>query len=105
MELRTFDIILKDIVNEASWIGEYEPIQTKNFKKEVDVLSKHASSAIRKRFYFKNGNRKLCKNNYFLWLIFGSFTESVFLLIPSRMKRSFETKNIFKNRGKFSSKV
>jgi hypothetical protein len=53
MRLRIFDIILKDILSEASRTGEYEPAHTKKLEERIDVLNKHASNNIGKRFFFK----------------------------------------------------
>ncbi|CAF3115316.1 unnamed protein product [Rotaria sp. Silwood2] len=53
MKLRIFDIILKDILAEASRTGEYEPAHTKKLEEKIDVLNKHATNTIGKRFFFK----------------------------------------------------
>jgi hypothetical protein len=53
MRLKIFDIILKDILSEASRTGEYEPIHTKKLEEKIDVLNKHASITIGKRFFLK----------------------------------------------------
>ncbi|CAM4874374.1 unnamed protein product [Rotaria socialis] len=53
MRLRIFDIILKDILAEASRTGEYEPTHTKKLEEKIDILNKHAMNTIGKRFFFK----------------------------------------------------
>ena len=53
MRLRIFDIILKDILAEASRTGEYEPLHTKKLEEKINVLNKHATNTIGKRFFFK----------------------------------------------------
>jgi hypothetical protein len=52
MRLKIFDILLNDILAEASRTGEYEPIQTKKLGK-VEILNKHTTDTIGKRFFFK----------------------------------------------------
>ena len=44
---------LKDILSEASRTGEYESMNTKKLEEKPDVLNKHASNTIGKRFLFK----------------------------------------------------
>ncbi|CAF4535003.1 unnamed protein product, partial [Rotaria magnacalcarata] len=53
MRLRIFDIILKDILAEASRTGEYEPVHTKKLEEKLEILNKHSIATIGKRFFFK----------------------------------------------------
>ena len=53
MRLRIFDILLKDILTEASRTGEYEPTYTRRLEEKVEVLNKHSTTTIGKRFFFK----------------------------------------------------
>lgn len=53
MRLRIFDIILKDILSEASRTGEYGPAHNKKLEDKVEILNKHSMSTIGKRFFFK----------------------------------------------------
>ena len=53
MRLRIFDILLKDILAEASRTGEYEPAHTKKLEEKVEILNKHSIATIGKRFFFK----------------------------------------------------
>lgn len=53
MRLRIFDIILKDILAEASCTGEYGAAQTKKLEEKVEILNKHSMVTIGKRFFFK----------------------------------------------------
>ena len=53
MRLRIFDILLKDILAEASCTREYEPVHTRKLEEKLEVLNKHSMSAIGKRFFFK----------------------------------------------------
>ncbi|CAF4475372.1 unnamed protein product [Rotaria sp. Silwood2] len=47
------DGTLMDILAEASRTGEYEPAHTKKLEEKIDVLNKHATNTIGKRFFFK----------------------------------------------------
>ncbi|CAF2107655.1 unnamed protein product [Rotaria magnacalcarata] len=53
MRLRIFDILLKDILAEASRTGEYEPAHTRKLEEKLDILNKHSIATIGKRFFFK----------------------------------------------------
>ncbi|CAF2891906.1 unnamed protein product [Rotaria sp. Silwood2] len=53
MRLRIFDILLKDILAEASRTGEYEPAHTRKLEEKVEILNQHSISNIGKRFSFK----------------------------------------------------
>ncbi|CAF2994797.1 unnamed protein product [Rotaria sp. Silwood2] len=53
MRLRIFDILLKDILSEASKTNEYEPNHSKKLEAKFALLNKHAVQQIGNRFFFK----------------------------------------------------
>ena len=79
MRLRIFDILLKDILAEASRTGEYEPAHSRKLEEKIDVLNQHASSTIGKRFFFKAETENNIKTIVSCGRFSGHLQESFFI--------------------------
>lgn len=89
MRLRIFDILLKDILAEASRTGEYEPMHTRKLEERVNVLNQHASKTIGKRFSSRSKPKTTSKRSFPVVVSRVIYTNS-YLILRFRTKKSFK---------------